>query len=102
LKENPAQGETHRILVVDDVVNTGFSIGLAIEALRAAGGAVSSAATWINRGNVHAEELGVTTVVFLDEVKLPAWPAEECPLCARNVPVNTRYAHGAEFLAANG
>ena len=88
------------VLVVDDIINTGFSIRLAIEAVRAAGGTVSAAATWVNRGNVYAPDLGVESLVFLDEVSLPAWPAKTCPLCAKNVPVNTRYAHGEEFVAA--
>ena len=92
--------EGREVLVVDDIVNTGFSIGRVIEAVRAAGGTVSAAAAWFNRGNVDAPDLGVETFVFLDEVTLPSWPAETCPLCARDVPVNTRYAHGAEFVAA--
>lgn len=89
-----------QVLAVDDVINTGFSIDLTIDSLRAAGGTVSSAAAWINRGNVYAGQLGVETFVFLDEIQLPSWSAEECPLCQTHVPVNTRYAHGAEFVAA--
>jgi len=92
----------HEVLVVDDIINTGFSIRLTIEAVRAAGGTVSAAATWVNRGNVYAPDLGVEALINLNEVALPAWPAETCPLCAKNVPVNTRYAHGAEFVAARG
>ena len=88
------------VLVVDDVINTGFSIKLAIDAVRNSGGTVSSAAAWINRGNVYAKDLGVETFVFLDEVKLPSWPAAGCPLCQSKTPVNTQYAHGAEFVAS--
>ena len=88
------------VLVVDDVINTGFSIDLAIDAVRNAGGTVSSAAAWINRGNVYAKELGVETFVFLDEVELPSWPAAGCPLCQSKTPINTQYAHGAEFVAS--
>ncbi|MAJ47209.1 MAG: hypothetical protein CBC35_08130 [Planctomycetes bacterium TMED75] len=88
------------VLVVDDVVNTGFSIGLVIEAVRAAGGSVHTAATWINRGNTDAAGLGVEHFVFLDQIALPAWPGASCPLCAQGFPVNTRYAHGAEFVEA--
>ena len=88
-----------QVLVVDDVINTGFSIDLNIDSVRAAGGTVTAAAAWINRGNVYADELGVETFLFLDEVQLPSWLAEECPLCQQDVPVNTRYAHGAEFVA---
>ena len=63
---------------------------------------MSAAAVWINRKNVYARDLGVETFVFLDEVELPSWPAEECQLCAKGMPVNTQYAHGAEFVAARG
>lgn len=90
------------VLVVDDVVNTRFSIGLVIEAVRAAWGSVRTAATWINRGNPDAAGLGVEHFVFLDEIAVPAWPAESCPVSIQAVPVNTRYAHGAEFLEATG
>lgn len=89
------------VLVVDDVINTGFSIGLTIDAVRRAGGTVSSAATWISRGNVGAKELSVATLVHIDEVKLPSWPADDCALCRDEVPVNTRYAHGREFVEAH-
>ena len=87
------------ILVVDDVINTGFSIKLAIDAVRGAGGTVTSAATWINRGNIYAEGLGVDHFIYLDEIVLPSWGAEECPLCEQGISINTRYAHGAEFVA---
>ena len=90
------------VLVVDDVVNTGFSIRLVIDAVRRAGGIVHSAAAWINRGNTDAAGLSVDRFVFLDEVSLPSWPAESCPLCVEKVPVNTRYAHGGEFVEADG
>ena len=89
-----------RVLVVDDVINTGFSIDLTIDSVRAAGGTINTAAAWINRGNVYAEGLGVEAFIYLDEIELPSWTAETCPLCQTGVPVNTRYAHGAEFMAA--
>ncbi|MCH2134670.1 MAG: hypothetical protein MK116_13075 [Phycisphaerales bacterium] len=92
--------EGRRVLIVDDVVNTGFSIRQTAAAVREAGGDIVGAATWISRGNVGAAELGVEHYVFLDEVSLPSWPADECQLCRDGVPVNTRYAHGAEFVAA--
>ena len=60
----------HEVLLVDDVINTGFSIGLTIKAVREAGGTVSSAATWINRGNVYAPELGVDTFVSVSYTHL--------------------------------
>ena len=88
-----------QVVVVDDVVNTGFSLKLTLDAVRAAGGIPIAAATWVNRGNVGAADLGVPQFVFLDEVVLPTMEAADCSLCATGVPVNADYAHGAEFLS---
>lgn len=88
-----------RVLLVDDIINTGFSTGLVAQAIREAGGEVVAVATWINRGNVGAEAFGVDHFIALDEVHLPSIPASECPLCASGVPVNTDYAHGREFVS---
>jgi orotate phosphoribosyltransferase len=88
-----------RVLVVDDVINTGHSTGLVLESVRKAGGDIVAVATWINRGNVGARELGVDQLIFLDEINLPSIPAKQCTLCEQGVPINTHYAHGAEFMA---
>lgn len=88
-----------RVVVVDDVVNRGFSLKLTLAAVRVAGGIPIAAATWVNRGNVGATELGVPQFVFLDEVVLPTMDAAHCSLCEAGVPVNADYAHGAEFLS---
>ncbi len=94
-----------RVLVVDDIVNTGLSLRQTAEAVRGAGGEVIGAACLVSRGNVAAAGLGVDRYLYLLEYKIPAWPAGQCQLCRRGVPVNTRYAHGRDFLArqaANG
>ena len=90
------------VLVVDDIINTGYSVLETIDVVRAAGGTVAALAAWFNRGNVDAAGLGVEAFVFLDEIALPAWPAQSCPLCAKDVAINTRYAHGAAFVASAG
>jgi orotate phosphoribosyltransferase len=91
-----------RVLVVDDVVNTGFSIRGTIEAVRAHGGDVREAAAIVNRGALAAEAIGVDELIAITDIRLDSWPRDACPLCARGVPVNTRYAHGADFVAAGG
>ena len=91
-----------RILVVDDVVNTGHSTLRVLDSVRAAGGIVVAAATWINRGNVGAAELGVDQFIYLDEISLPSIPADECQLCAQGKQINTHYAHGAEYMSRKG
>jgi orotate phosphoribosyltransferase len=88
-----------RVLVVDDIVNTGLSLRQTAEAVGGAGAQVVGAACLVSRGNVDAAGLGVARYVYLLEYKIPAWPASACPLCQAGVPVNTRYAHGREYLA---
>jgi orotate phosphoribosyltransferase len=61
---------------------------------------VVGAAAYITRGNVDAAGIGVGELRTLLELRIPSWPAASCTLCAQGVPVNTRYAHGAEFVAA--
>lgn len=89
-----------RVLVVDDVVNTGLSIKQTIEAVREHGGQVVAAAALVHRGNVDAAHLGVERYTYLLEEDIPGWPAAECPLCKQGVPVNVHYAHGQDFLDA--
>ncbi len=88
--------------IVDDVVNTGFSIGGVIAAVRAKGGEVSLAACVCNRGALAPEEVCVERLIALADIRLESWPSEQCPLCRAGVPVNTAYAHGAEYLDSGG
>jgi orotate phosphoribosyltransferase len=89
-----------RVLVVDDIVNTGLSLRQTGEAVRQAGGQVVGAACLVNRGNIDAAGLGVCRFGYLLEYKIPAWSASECKLCQAGVPINPRYAHGREYLEA--
>jgi orotate phosphoribosyltransferase len=91
-----------RVLVVDDVVNTGFSIRGTIEAVRSHDGIVEVAASVCNRGALAPQRIGVERLIDLTDIKLDSWPREQCPLCREGVPVNTAYAHGADFVAAGG
>jgi orotate phosphoribosyltransferase len=88
-----------RVLVVDDIVNTGLSLRQTAEAVRSAGGLVVGGACLVTRGNVDAAGLGVERFLYLLEYKIPAWPGSECDLCRRGVPINTHYAHGSDYLA---
>jgi len=91
-----------RVLVVDDVINSGFSIRGVTEAVRASGGTVEMAASVCNRGALTAARAGVAELINLSDIRLRSWPREQCPLCARAVPVNTVYAHGDDFVRAGG
>lgn len=91
-----------KVLVVDDVINTGFSIRGVIDAVRSCRGDVTVAASVCNRGALTADRLGVQRLVCLADIRLDSWPREQCPLCRAGIPVNTAYAHGADFIRAGG
>jgi orotate phosphoribosyltransferase len=89
-----------RVVVVDDVINTGLALRQTVGAVRQSGGQVLGAAAIITRGNATPADCGVTDLRYLLECKIPSWPAAGCTLCKEGVPVNTQYAHGAEFVAS--
>lgn len=89
-----------RVLVVEDVVNTGGSLADTVRAVRAAGGTVAGAVALCNRGGVPASAVDVPVLHALVELSLDSWAADECPLCRRGVPVNVAVGKGREFLAA--
>ncbi|MEK7106557.1 MAG: phosphoribosyltransferase family protein [Patescibacteria group bacterium] len=93
-------------LVVEDLTTTGGSIKKVVEASRAAGAKVVGAVAICNRGNVTKEDVGLSAqagnpgeFVSLVNLNLEQWPAKECELCEKNIPVNTDVGHGREFLA---
>ncbi|WP_322488889.1 phosphoribosyltransferase family protein [Chloroflexus sp.] len=89
-----------RVLVVEDVLTTGGSARLVVEAVTAAGGIVVGVGALCNRGGITALDLGAPRLVALTELPLESYPAEECPLCAAGVPINTRLGKGAAYLRA--
>jgi orotate phosphoribosyltransferase len=90
------------VLVVDDVINTGFSIRGIIDSVREDGGTVTVAASVCNRGELTPQQVTVEKLVNLTDITLDSWPRADCPLCREGVPINTQYAHGADYLAAGG
>ena len=78
-----APGET--AVVVEDVITTGGSTADVIEVLRAAGGQVLAAGSIIDRSGGRAD-VGVPRVA-LATLQVAAHHMEECPLCARGIPL---------------
>jgi orotate phosphoribosyltransferase len=78
-----APGET--AVVVEDVITTGGSTADVIEVLRAAGGHVLAAGSIVDRSGGRAD-VGVPRVA-LATLQIAAHHLEECPLCARGIPL---------------
>lgn len=80
-----------RVVVVEDVVTTGGSLGRAVAAVGAAGGTVVAAAALVNRGGVTADDVDAPVLVSLVELDFASSPAAECELCAAGVPIDTGF-----------
>lgn len=78
-----APGET--AVVVEDVITTGGSTADVIGVLRAAGGQVLAAGSIVDRSGGRAG-VGVPRVA-LATLRMAAHHLQECPLCARGIPL---------------
>lgn len=88
-----------RVLVVEDILNTGGSAKRVVEAVRRVDGKVIGLGVLCNRGGVEAKDVGdVPRLEALINIDLKTWSEEECPLCKSGVPINTNVGHGKEFL----
>ena len=82
------------------MLTTGGSAKKVFEAVRALGGNVVGLAAICNRGGVTEDDIGPLPELYsLTNVDLDSWDADECPLCASGLPVNTTLGKGKEFLA---
>ena len=74
-----------RVAVVEDVFTTGGSTREVCAAVEANGAEVVAVGSLVDRG-LPAGAFRVPARSLLS-LSVPAWPAEECPLCARGVPI---------------
>ncbi len=88
------------VLVVEDVLTTGRSAKLVIEAVRVVGGTVIGLGALVNRGGITLKDTGnVPRLISLVNIKLNVWDKKDCFLCRDGVPVNADIGRGLEFLA---
>ncbi|TAL51385.1 hypothetical protein EPN81_00060 [Patescibacteria group bacterium] len=85
------------------MLTTGGTVLKVVDVVRRHGGNVTGVAALCNRGSVTPVDIGdVPRLQALLNIRLDSWAATEiepCPLCARNVPINTSVGKGREFLA---
>ncbi|MEI8361358.1 MAG: phosphoribosyltransferase family protein [bacterium] len=95
-----------RVLLVEDIINTGSTIIKLKEAVEACGGIVVGVCALCNRsgGKVTAETLGVPSLLSLMHLKMDIYPEETCPICLASgiQSVRTDIGKGKEFLARKG
>ncbi|MDB5204270.1 MAG: phosphoribosyltransferase [Candidatus Taylorbacteria bacterium] len=91
----------HGVIAIEDILNSGGSAQKTIDIIEKCGGKAIGVGALCNRGGVTADKLGVRFVVSLIDLNLQKWDVpkgEECPLCKRDVLIDTRLGHGQRFL----
>lgn len=89
-----------KVLVVEDLTATGGSVRKVVNSVRKFGGKVAGVTVMVNRDPelVTSETIGALfspLAVF----KIESFLEKKCPLCKKNIPINTQVGHGKEFLA---
>lgn len=92
--------ENKRVLLVDDITTSGGTIKRFGKTIDDLGGKVVGALVLINRSpnSVTSNSLGFP-LESLGEIEIATWEANQCPLCEKNVPVNTQVGHGKKFVS---
>lgn len=92
-----------KVLVVEDITTTGGSVKKVIDSVRNAGGKVVAVCVLVNRDpdNINSQTIGAS-YSSLAEIKMQAWEEKDCPLCRKEVPINTTVGKGREYLAKRG
>ena len=75
-----------RILMCEDVVTTGGSLLEVRNLITAAGGRVVAVASLVDRTSGRDTGLGLPLTALL-KIDVPAYPAEECPMCRAGQPL---------------
>ena len=75
-----------RILLCEDVVTTGGSLLEVRDLVTAAGGQVIAVASLVNRTSGRDTGLGLPLTALL-KIDVPAYTAEECPMCRAGQPL---------------
>lgn len=88
-----------RVLVVEDLLTTGFSVEKVSRLVERHGGEIAGVSVVVNRGSVTAASLDVPRLDALVSVEFEATEADRCPLCAAETPIVEDIGHGGEFRA---
>lgn len=88
-----------KVLVLEDLTTTGISVRKTVDAVKQAGGKVVSVCVMVNRDpkNVNAKAVGAP-FYSLGIFPAEAFDEKNCPLCKKNIPINTKIGHGKKYL----
>ncbi len=90
-----------QILIVEDITTTGGSVQKVVRSVKSAGGEVVGVGVMINRNpeGVTAETIGAPFTA-LSIFPAQAFEEKDCPMCKKNVPINTTVGHGKKYMQA--
>lgn len=83
-----------RVLIVDDVVTTGGSIFELIDLVVKSGGVIMGVGTLIDRSGGKID-FGFPHFAMVS-LNIPSYEPDQCPLCARNIPLTARGRTGKQ------
>lgn len=87
------------VLVVEDLTTTGMSVKKVVDAVKNLGGKVIAVSVMVNRDPDHVNsDLVGAPFTALGVIKAVAYDEDTCPLCQKNVPINTNIGHGKKYL----
>lgn len=75
-----------KVLICEDVITTGKSVGEAAQAVRQEGGEVVVIACLVRRGKTDLKPEPVSVL----DLDLQSWLPQDCPLCKKNIPLEKR------------
>ncbi len=89
------------VLVIEDLVTTGGSVKKVVDSVKAVGGNVMQIGVMIDRSPENAavtEKILGAPFFALGRLPVTVYEPDECPLCQKNIPINTAVGHGKKFL----
>ena len=91
-----------RVVIAEDVVNTGKEITQVVNVVREAGGDIVRAISIFNRGETDEVFQGKLGAPYSSLIYLPleAYEEDEVPEWLQKIPVSIEYGHGAENNSA--
>ncbi len=88
-----------KVLIVEDLTTTGGSVKKVVDSVRKSGGKVIGVCVMVNRDTkkVNSKSVGAP-LSYLGVFRAESFDAEQCPLCKKNIPINTVVGHGRGYL----
>lgn len=89
-----------RVVIVEDVVNTGKSIGEVVSEVRRVGGEVVQAISIFNRGESDDSVSSILGVPYQSLIHMPleSYADDEVPEWLSAIPISVEYGHGCKYL----